>query len=167
MQKTFRTGRTKPYEFRMKQLKNLQRGMKEMKKEMCEALEKDLRKSHFATYFASLWPLEGDLAHTIANLSTWMQDEHRDTAMVFAPATTKVVYEPFGVSLLFGSWNYPYIVTIGPLIGAIAAGNCAVLKPSEMAPASSAAMVKLVNTYLDTDCYRVLEGGVEVAIAIT
>lgn len=96
-----------------------------------------------------------------------MKHEDRDTSLLLAPAVSQVQHEPFGVALVFGSWNYPYVVTLGPLVGAIAAGNCAVLKPSEMGPVASAAMTKLVNKYLDTSCYRVIEGGVDVAIAIT
>jgi aldehyde dehydrogenase (NAD+) len=71
------------------------------------------------------------------------------------------------VALIFGSWNYPYVVGIGPLIAAIGAGNCAVIKPSEMGPAASAAIQKLVDKYLDNDCFRVIQGGVDVAIQIT
>ena len=76
-------------------------------------------------------------------------------------------YEPLGVVLVFGSWNYPYVVTLKPLAGAIAAGNCAIVKPSEMSPNSSAALFKLINTYLDKDAYAVIEGGTDVAIEIT
>ena len=96
-----------------------------------------------------------------------MKEESRDTPLLFAPATSKVIYEPFGVALIFGSWNYPYVVGIGPLIAAITAGNCAVVKPSEMGPGASTAIKNLVEKYLDHECYRVIEGGVEVAIAIT
>lgn len=87
--------------------------------------------------------------------------------MRLAPGSTKIRYEPLGVALIFGSWNYPYVVTIKPLIQAIAAGNCAVLKPSEMSPKSSAVMKKLVDNYLDNDCYAVIEGDHTVAAAIT
>ncbi len=86
-----------------------------------------------------------------------------ETPLRLAPASTKVRYEPLGVVLIFGSWNYPYLVTLKPLITAICSGNCAVIKPSEMSPNASAVTKKLINTYLDKDCFDVIEGGVEIA----
>ena len=83
--------------------------------------------------------------------------------MRLAPANSGIHYEPLGVVLIFGSWNYPYLVTLKPLACAIAAGNCAVLKPSEMSPNSSACMKALVENYLDKSCFAVIEGGVEIA----
>ena len=95
-----------------------------------------------------------------------MKDDSRDTPLMLAPAKTFVRYEPLGVVLIFGSWNYPYVVNLKPLCQAITSGNCAVIKPSEMAPVSSAAIKKLVDNYLDPECFAVIEGGVEVASKI-
>lgn len=95
-----------------------------------------------------------------------MKDVEVDTTLTLAPARSRIRYEPHGVALIFGSWNFPYFVTIGPLATAIASGNLAVIKPSEMAPASSAAIKKLVNNYLDKEAYDVIEGGPEVAVEI-
>lgn len=75
-------------------------------------------------------------------------------------------YEPLGVSLIYGSWNFPYIVTLKPLCTAIAAGNLAIIKPSEMAPATSALIKELVEKYLDKECFAVLEGGPEICIEL-
>lgn len=86
---------------------------------------------------------------------------------MLAPAKTRIKYEPLGVVLIFGSWNYPYVVNIKPLCAAITSGNCAVVKPSEMAPFSSKVIKDLVEKYLDKDCYAVIEGGMEVAIKIS
>jgi aldehyde dehydrogenase (NAD+) len=95
-----------------------------------------------------------------------MKDDERDTPLALAPARTFVRYEPLGVVLIFGSWNYPYVVNLKALCQAITAGNCAVIKPSEMAPASSAAIKKLVEKYLDPACFAVIEGGIEIASKI-
>jgi aldehyde dehydrogenase (NAD+) len=95
-----------------------------------------------------------------------MRDEMRDTPLMLAPAKTMVRYEPLGVALIFGSWNYPYVVNLKPLCQAITSGNCAVIKPSEMSPASSTVIRKLVEKYLDKDCFAVIEGGVEIAAKI-
>ena len=78
-----------------------------------------------------------------------MKDECLNTPLRLAPGSTKVHYEPLGVVLVFGSWNYPYVVTLKPLVQAITSGNCVVIKPSEMGPYSSNAIKKLVDTYLD------------------
>jgi aldehyde dehydrogenase (NAD+) len=96
-----------------------------------------------------------------------MKDDHRDTPLLMAPAMSMVRYEPLGVALIFGSWNYPYVVTLKPLCQAIIAGNCAVIKPSEMSPNSSSAIKKLVDKYLDNECFAVIEGGVEIASRIS
>ena len=81
--------------------------------------------------------------------------------MAFATLDKYVHPEPLGIALIIGAWNYPYLVTLTPLIGAIAAGNCAVLKPSELAPKSAAAMAGMVERYLDASCIRVVLGGVD------
>jgi aldehyde dehydrogenase (NAD+) len=95
-----------------------------------------------------------------------MKDVELDTPLMLAPSKTKIRYEPLGVVLIYGSWNYPYVVTLKPLCQAITSGNCAIIKPSEMAPHASAVMKTLVETYLDKDCFAVIEGGPEVAMEI-
>lgn len=95
-----------------------------------------------------------------------MKDIDLDSSLLIAPCKSKLRYEPLGVVLIFGSWNYPYVVTLKPLCQAITAGNCAVIKPSEMAANSSAVIKKLVEKYLDKECFAVIEGGVEVAAKI-
>ena len=81
--------------------------------------------------------------------------------MAFATLDKYIHPEPLGVALIIGAWNYPFLVTLGPLIGAIAAGNCAVVKPSELAPLSAAIMATMVERYLDPSCVRVVLGGVD------
>jgi len=167
LKKTFRSGKTRKYDFRLKQLKQLLRGIVEMRQELLEAIEKDLQMGSGAAFFGHVWGVEEECRDAVKHLKAWMKHEDRDTSLLLAPAVSQVQHEPFGVALIFGSWNYPYVVGLGPLVGAIAAGNCAVLKPSEISPASSDAMEKLFKKYLDPSCYRVLQGGVEVAIQIT
>jgi aldehyde dehydrogenase (NAD+) len=95
-----------------------------------------------------------------------MCDVYFDPALIFFPNSTKIKYEPLGVALIYGSWNFPYFVTLKPLANAIAAGNCAIIKPSEMSPKSSGIIQKIVQKYLDSDCYRVILGDVNVSIQI-
>lgn len=148
-----------------------------MKEELIDALEKDLGNSRFASEMSHvlpcIWDVDYSLVHVekvgiiiLVYLIKFMQDDYRDTPLMLAPAKTFVRYEPLGVVLIFGSWNYPYVVNLKPLCQAITSGNCAVIKPSEMAPVSSAAIKKLVDKYLDPECFAVIEGGVEIASKI-
>lgn len=89
-----------------------------------------------------------------------MADVYFDPPLAFAPNTTRIRYEPLGVALVFGTWNYPYYVCIKPLVQAIATGNCALVKPSEMSPKTAEVMKILVEKYLDGDCYKLLIGDV-------
>jgi aldehyde dehydrogenase (NAD+) len=95
-----------------------------------------------------------------------MKDVELDTPLLLAPSKTRIRYEPLGVVLIYGSWNYPYVVTLKPICQAITAGNCAIIKPSEMAPHASAVIKTLVEKYLDPDCFAVIEGGPEVAMEV-
>lgn len=111
--------------------------------------------------------MEKKINHALEHLKEWMAAESVDTPMLLGPARSRIVYEPFGVALIMGSWNFPFFTTIGPLIYAIAAGNCAILKPSEMSPQCSRVMKRLLVRFLDSSAYTVIEGAVQVAIAIT
>ena len=86
--------------------------------------------------------------------------------MLLGPATSKVIYEPLGVVCIMGSWNFPFYTTLAPLIYAIASGNTAVIKPSELAPHSLRALMLMINRYLDSDAYICIEGQVQVAIQL-
>jgi aldehyde dehydrogenase (NAD+) len=96
-----------------------------------------------------------------------MADTSVPTPMVLSPASSKIKYEPLGVALVMSSWNYPLMTCIQPLATAIAAGNCAVIKPSEVSENTGKVLQKLVENYLDKTAYRVIQGGVDIAIEIT
>ena len=95
-----------------------------------------------------------------------MKDHPEEIELLLAPGRAMTRYEPLGVVGVFGSWNAPFITTLKPMIQAITAGNCCIVKPSEASPASSAVMKKFVDTYLDQDFCVVIEGGVDVAVAV-
>ena len=119
------------------------------------------------TKFLEILSVNSCIKYDLAHIDQWVKEESIDTELTFAPGYSTIKWEPLGVALIFGSWNYPYFVTLKPLAQAITAGNCAIIKPSEFSPATSAAMVKLVTNYLDPDCFKVIPGGTDVAIAIT
>jgi len=96
-----------------------------------------------------------------------MKDQVVDTPFMIGPARSKIVYEPLGVTLIMGSWNFPYYTTLGPLVAAISSGNCAVIKPSEMSANTSRKIKSLITRHLDMSCYVCIEGAVEVAKSLT
>ena len=93
------------------------------------------------------------------HIDEWVRDEKRSDAIAFATLDKYVHPEPLGIAVIIGAWNYPYLVTLSPLVGAIAAGNCVILKPSELAANAAAAIAKMVEQYLDRSCFRVVLGG--------
>lgn len=129
-----------------------------MRNELCDAMKIDLGRGAFLCWFCELNAIEDDIVHTIKHLSQWMKDVVVDTPMLIGPAKSKIVYEPLGVALVMGAWNFPYYTTIGPLVAVIAAGNCAVVKPSELSPNCCRKMKNLMTRYLDTNCYVCIEG---------
>jgi aldehyde dehydrogenase (NAD+) len=110
-------------------------------------------------YLTNLCTLTTEIKHTIANLKEWSSAEARKTPLSVYPGKSYVKPQARGVVLVLGSWNYP-LGTMQPMINAIAAGNCVILKPSEVAPASSALFKKICSEFLDTRFYRCIEGGI-------
>ncbi|VEG50997.1 aldehyde dehydrogenase [Mycolicibacterium aurum] len=155
---TFATGRTRSVEWRKQQLHALERLMSENEGAIADALEKDLGRSPFEAWLADVASTAGEAAFAAKNVGKWMKRRHRLLEMSQLPGRGWVEYEPFGTVLVIGAWNFPFALTLGPAVGAIAAGNTVVLKPSEVAPASSALMAELVPRYLDNDAIAVIEG---------
>ena len=115
LKKGYRSGKTRSVEWRKGQLRALKRGITDMKDAMEIALEKDLGNSRFVTEFSSLYPCHNEIDHNLSHIDEYVKDEVRDTPLMLAPAKTMVRYEPLGVALIFGSWNYPYVVNLNPL----------------------------------------------------
>ncbi|ORV88547.1 aldehyde dehydrogenase family protein [Mycolicibacterium iranicum] len=158
LRQTFATGRTRPVEWRREQLHALERLMSENEAAVTDALEKDLGRSPFEAWLADIASTTGEAAYAAKNVGKWMKRRHRLLEMSQLPGRGWVEYEPYGTVLIIGAWNFPFALTLGPAVGAIAAGNTMVLKPSEVAPASSALMAELVPRYLDNDAIAVIEG---------
>ena len=137
-----------------------------MKTEICEAVEKDLGRNEFQTWLMEVGLNIATAKHTIKNLKSWMKDEKLNSELLFAPCSTVVRYEPLGVAAIFGSWNFPISTTLKPLIDAIAAGNCCLLKPSEISEHTMVATKKLVDAYMDNDAIKCCIGPIDVAIAV-
>ncbi|XP_060792417.1 aldehyde dehydrogenase family 3 member A2b [Neoarius graeffei] len=158
--KAFRTGRTKPLEYRIIQLKNLQRLFVERHKEIADALKKDLHKSEFGIPLYETLGLEGEISMAISKLTEWAAPRPVAKNLLTISDEVYIQPEPLGVVLIIGAWNYPWTITIQPLIGAIAAGNAVVIKPSEICAHTSKVMGDLLPLYLDKEMFPVVTGGV-------
>ncbi len=162
----FESGATRPIAWRLRQLDGIARLCKEREDEIAEALREDLGKPHIEAYSAEISFTANEASHTRKQLAAWMKPERVPTTMLVQPGTSRIVREPLGVVLVIAPWNYPFQLAVGPLVGALAAGNCAVVKPSEVAPATSALLARRLPEYLDPDAVKVVEGGVSVSTAL-
>jgi aldehyde dehydrogenase (NAD+) len=158
LRETFATGRTKSVEWRKQQLLALEKMMLENEGAIADALEQDLGRSPFEAWLADIASTAGEAKDAAKNVRKWMRRKYRLLEMSQLPGRGWVEYEPYGTVLVIGAWNFPFVLTLGPAVGAIAAGNTVVLKPSEVCPASSALMAELVPKYLDGDAIAVVEG---------
>ena len=141
----FETGVTKEYDFRMQQLQKLQAVVQKYELEIFEALHTDLKKSPEECWITENGFFLSELKNAIKKLSSWMKPESVRTNLANLPSKSLLVSEPLGVVLIISPWNYPFQLLFTPLIGAMAAGNCAVLKSSEFAPATSVIMQKIIE----------------------
>lgn len=161
VKKTFASGKTKPLDFRRQQLKAFLRLLSENEGAMVEALAKDLRKSKMETQLYEINMIKAETASLLENLDQWASPEKPPKDFVNLMDKLLIYKEPYGVVLVMGAWNYPLQLSMIPVVGALAAGNCVVLKPSELSPHSAQLMADLIPKYLDKDCYKVVLGGVE------
>ncbi|XP_014243564.1 aldehyde dehydrogenase family 3 member B1-like isoform X2 [Cimex lectularius] len=157
----FAKGKSKPYEFRKQQLKNIIRMCEVHRDEFYQALKEDLNKSVFESALTEIDITINEAKNALSNLKSWMEPYSPPKTILTLLDEAVIVNDPRGVVLIIGAWNYPVNLILMPLIGAIAAGNCVILKPSENSPATSKALTKIIPQYLDKDCYHVLFGGVK------
>ncbi len=160
LRQTFRSKRTRSYEWRVSQLKALRKFLVEKEKEINEALWKDLRKGDFESAITEQGVVMSEIDYTLSRLADWMRPESASTPIIDQPGHCLIHPEPLGVALIIGAWNYPINLLLAPLVGALAAGNASVLKPSEMAVATSAMLARYIPDYMDKDAVVVMEGGV-------
>ncbi|MER7754154.1 aldehyde dehydrogenase family protein [Kitasatospora sp. NPDC097643] len=162
----FDTGRTKPLAWRQAQLAALRALLTEQTEALLQALHADLGKSTTEAYRTEIGFTLNELDHTVAHLEQWLRPKPAGVPEVFRPAEARVVRDPLGVVLIIAPWNYPLQLALAPLVGALAAGNAAVLKPSELAPATSDALARLIPEYLDPEAVAVVQGAVPETTAL-
>lgn len=163
---TFRTGRTKPVAWRTTQLRGLRTMLTEEGAALAAALHDDLGKSAYEAYRTEIDFTIREIDHTLDHLDAWLRPEPAPVPAHLDGATAWTQYDPLGVVLVIAPWNYPAQLLLAPMVGALAAGNAVVAKPSELAPATSAALARLLPRYLDTDAVAVVTGGVPETTAL-
>ncbi|MGV0837175.1 aldehyde dehydrogenase family protein [Mycolicibacterium thermoresistibile] len=158
LRRTFASGRTRDLQWRKQQLQALERLVVENETAIATALEKDLGRQPFEAWLADVASTAAEARLAAKNVHKWARRRYKMLELSQLPGLGWIEYEPYGAVLIIGAWNFPFALTLGPAVGAIAAGNVVVLKPSEVAPASSALMADLVPRYLDSDAIAVIEG---------
>ena len=162
----FNSGKTMPLDLRISRLKRLKDTIEGNEKIILEALYKDLRKSEIEAYNSEVLLTTAEIDYTLKRVKRWVKPKKVRTPLIHLPAKSLIYPEPAGVVLILSPWNYPFQLTLVPLIGAIAAGNCAVLKPSEYAPHTSAVIAEIIRRNFEEDYLTVVEGGVDVSKAL-
>lgn len=154
----FLSGATQTYDFRINQLKRLKKVVLDSEKEIYAALYADLKKTDEDAWATEIGFFLSELNHTLQNLKEWMRPTEVSTNLVNLPSSSYMVQEPLGVVCIIAPWNYPFQLLFTPLIGAIAGGNCVVLKPSEFAPATAHVMSKIIESLFPANYIMYLEG---------
>ncbi|XP_057797974.1 aldehyde dehydrogenase family 3 member F1-like [Salvia miltiorrhiza] len=162
MRWTVKSGITKEEGWRRSQLQNLRNMLVEKEDHIFQALEQDLGKHPVESFRDEVGPLIKSVNYALKGLNKWMAGKKADLPLAAFPSSARLVPEPLGVVLIISSWNFPFGISLEPMIGAIAAGNAVVLKPSELAAASSSTLATLIHTYLDTKAIKVIQGGISV-----
>ena len=158
VRRVFATGRTRSLRWRLSQLEAIERLCDEREADIAAALHADLGRPAVEAWLGDIASTKGEAAYARKHLKKWMRRQRQPLPLAQWPGRGWIQHDPLGVVLIIGPWNYPVYLSLGPLVAAVAAGNCAVLKPSELAPATSAMLARLVPLYLDADAVRVVEG---------
>jgi aldehyde dehydrogenase (NAD+) len=162
----FRTGATRSAKWREGQLTAMRAMMTDRAEDFHAALWTDLRRNRTDADLTDVKFLATEADHALSHLRQWMKPLSVSTPPVLGPARVQVQFDPLGVGLIIGTWNYPLMLTLSPLIAAIAGGNCAVVKPSEVAPATADVIARLLPEYLDQGAFSVVLGAVPETTAL-
>ncbi|XP_077270459.1 aldehyde dehydrogenase type III isoform X7 [Temnothorax americanus] len=156
----FNSGKTRPLEWRIKQIKQLMRMLTENSSEIVAALASDLHRCKFETFVLEVDYTIQEIKYMLMNIKEWSATEKPPKGLANFFDAVEIRKDPYGVVLVMGAWNYPVQLNLLPMMGAIAAGNCVIVKPSEIATATAKYLYETIPKYLDTDCCRVIMGGV-------
>ena len=160
---TFDGGRTRPIAWRRRQLQALRGMLRERESEFAAALQQDLGKPPLESLVTEVGLVRGEIDLALRRLRRWTRGERLPVPLSLQPARARIVPQPLGVVLVIAPWNYPLLLLLMPLVSALAAGNCVVLKPSELAPATAAALARWLPGYLDAKAIALVEGDADTA----
>ncbi len=162
----FASGATRGVAFRREQLQRLREMIENNRSRIQEAVHADLRKPPFEMFASETAMLLAEIDHALKNLRCWTSPARVSNPPVYVGARSRIYPEPYGVVLIIAPWNYPFMLLLTPLVGSIAAGNCTVLKPSEISTHSSRAIAAMVREYFDPRYIAAVEGGMEVNVPL-
>jgi len=166
LRESFKKGITLSVEWRISQLKAINRMLEENEQVFLDALKADLNKPFQESVIAEIDFMKNDIIGILRNIKDWTRDQPVKKSLLTVMDKPYLHPEPYGVVLVIGAWNYPLQLSLSPLLPAIAAGNCGVIKPSEISPATSHAIESLLPKYLDSRCFQVISGGVPETTAL-
>lgn len=155
----FALGETKDVDYRIGQLQKLYQWINDHEKDIMDALKEDLNKSPFEAYATEIGIVKEEISFTVKHLHKWAKTRYVKTPVTQWPGRSFIYQEPYGVVLIMSPWNYPFQLTIAPLVGALSAGNCAVIKPSAYSPATSALIKRMIGELFSSRYVAVVEGG--------
>lgn len=162
----FQTGETKDLAFRIEALQKLGNAIREGEQQLIQSLKDDLNKSEFDAYSTEIGIVLEEIRFTLKNLRRWAKPRKVKTPFTHIGSKSYIYPEPYGVTLIIAPWNYPFQLAIAPLIGAIAAGNCAIVKPSELTPRTSEVLAELMKRHFPKEYITVVEGGIGTSEAL-
>ncbi|MDZ7806103.1 MAG: aldehyde dehydrogenase [Gracilimonas sp.] len=158
----FRSGATRPISFRIHQLETLKKILNEHEEELTAAVYKDFKKPELEAYATEIGILHDEISYTIKKLRKWVKPNKVPGTLINFPSSNYTIAEPYGSVLIVAPWNYPIQLALLPMVGAIAAGNTVVIKPSELSPNTSTVLKKIADAWFKEEFVAVVEGGVEV-----
>lgn len=159
----YQSGQTKPLKHRIEALTYLKSTIKSHEKDILAALYNDLHKSEFEAYMTEIGILYSEIDYTIKHLQKWMTPKKVKTALTHIGTKGHIHHDPYGVTLIIAPWNYPFQLAMAPLIGAIAGGNTAIIKPSELTPNTSTVIDKIISQAFIPEFITVKQGGIDVS----
>ena len=163
LQATFRAGTTLPLKKRFEMLERLERLILENQERLCQAIEEDLGRPKNDSIVVELSVIIEEIHAARKDLARWVKPKHQSLPLVLFPSRGYIAPVPYGVALIISPWNYPVQLLLAPLVSALAAGNCAVLKPSELTPATAQLLATLMPSYLPASVVQLVNGGVELS----
>lgn len=162
----FYKGHTRNIEERKQHLKRLYEGIQRFESDIFQALKLDLNKSDHESFTTEVGYVLKEISFLVKHLSSWSKPKRVRTALTHVGSKGKVVPEPYGVTLVMAPWNYPFQLAVAPLVGAIAAGNTVVLKPSELTPNVSSLLANMLQELFPAELVAVVEGGTKESTAL-